>query len=180
MGHELSQSTLQSIRSGNVGVFEDLVLAYEKEIYSHLYRLVGRREDAEDLTQEAFIRAYKNRLHIDPEKNVRAWLYRIATNAAYDWLRRKRRLPEVTLEEADAAETIGADETYYQVEAAADLDRALEKLAPIHRTVLLLFYREGQSYEEIAATLNLPLNTVKTHLRRAKIALRGAFVRHYG
>lgn len=181
MADKLNQFTLLAVQYGDIAAFEELVFAYEKPIYSHLYRLVGRREDAEDLTQETFIKAYKHRLSLNPAGNVRAWLYRIATNTAYDWLRRQRRLPEtVAVEKADDAETIGHDEAYYQVEASADLDRALQKLSPAHRTALLLFYREGQTYEEIAASMNLPLNTVKTHLRRAKIALRKVLLNPYG
>lgn len=154
--------------------FEKLVERWEKPIFGHVWRLVGQREDAQDLTQETFVKAFKNRGRIDPRKNISAWLYKIATNTVYDWWRRKKRRPEILLgDSADSlVETNGADKTYESIEVAQDLEKALSRLKPLHQTVIWLFYRQEFTYEEMADILDLPLNSVKTLLRRAKANFR--------
>ncbi len=161
---------LARLRSGSLKAFEAVLTAYEKRIFSHLLRITGNAADAADLTQETFLKVYRFRQKVDPEKNFKSWLYTIATRTAYDWLRRKNRGEEVLLpEEGETNEALPA---YNSKEAELDVARALGNIRPAYRSVLLLFYAEGLTYEEIAAALALPVNTVKTHLRRGKAALK--------
>jgi RNA polymerase sigma-70 factor, ECF subfamily len=160
-------------KNGDLAAFEKILSQYEKAIFNHLYRLVGRREDAEDLTQKTFIKLYRSIKTIDLEKNFKAWLYKIATNTAYDWLRIKKREATFLSDDIEnCAETIDAEDTYYSIERLEDLERALNKIKPAYKSILLLCYKDCLAYQEIAEVLNIPINTVKTHIYRAKQALK--------
>lgn len=164
---------LNQAKTGNPEAFEKLLFIYEKPIYNYLYRLTGRREDAEDLTQKTFIKLYKSLHLINPDKSFKSWLYKIAANTAYDWFRKKKRLREIALPEDNCLnETIEPDPAYYRIEAGYDLGKALSAIKPAYKSILLLYYKDCLSYEEIADSLSLPVNTVKTHLRRAKQELK--------
>ncbi len=161
-------------RNGAPSSFEALLSAYERPIFSYAYRLLGRREDAEDITQETFVRLWRYRRRLDLNKNVKAFIYKIATNAAYDLLRSRRRHAELLIidDPETSFETIDPQTPYSSVEAHADITQALARIPVIYRSVLLFFYKEDFTYEQIAVLLSLPINTVKTRIRRAKAALR--------
>ncbi len=161
------------VKKGSIPAFEKLLKDYERRIFNYLYRIAGNRTDAEDLTQETFIKLYANRRNIDPDKSFQSWLYRIATNTAYDWFRRRKgRHESFTIDDPEKPyETIDPSSSYNTIETVKDVENALSRLKPAYRTILLLFYNEGLSYEEIAEVSDLPLNTVKTNIRRAKEAL---------
>lgn len=173
-GSENEKEIIQAAKTGDLVSFEKILFKYERRIWSYIYRLVGKRHDAEDLTQETFIKLYKNIGNVDMGKNFKSWLYRIATNTVYDWLRRKRSTP-LFLDVEDPAlqlETIESIDPYYYIDKTRDIETALMKVKPVYKTVLTLFYRENLTYEEIAEILNVPINTIKTYLRRAKQSLR--------
>lgn len=169
-GTELTSDLVEQLKAGNEPAFEVFLSRYEKRIFAYLATVVRSREEAEDLTQETFLRVYKNRSAIDSARNVKSWLYTIATNAAYDWFRKKKHIPELFVIDDDEAgfETADDNDTYKNIENADAVERALGRLKPEYRTCILLYYYEQFSYEEIASQLALPVNTVKTHLRRAK------------
>lgn len=160
--------------------FEGLLRRYEKPIFNYAYRLLARREDAEDIVQNTFLNLYRHWRRIDPEQNVKAFIYKIATHEAYDLLRKRRRATELfIIDDPDVRfETIDRESPYSSVEMDADIGTALGKISPLYRSVLLLFYKEDFTYEQIASLLALPINTVKTRIRRAKQALREHLV-HY-
>ena len=89
------KKTLERLKKGQTKAFEEILSFYEKAIFNHLYRLSQNRDDAADLTQETFIKLYKNRKSVDLDKKFSSWLYKIATNCFYDWLRKKKRKPEL-------------------------------------------------------------------------------------
>ncbi len=163
---------LRKLKAGDLESFEKVLFHYEKAIFSYLYRLSASRAEAEDLTQEVFLKVYQKRKLIDPAQNFKSWLYTMATNAFYDRLRKKGRRPELFLEEENSFETISGDSTYLYIDRRKDIESALERLRPDYKTVIILFYREGFSYQEIGQMLSLSINTVKTYLRRAKESLR--------
>ena len=157
----------------NTDRFEAIVLEYQKEIFNYTKRVLGSKEDALDATQETFIKLYMHRNSIDPAKSLKSWLYRVATTTSIDIIRKRNRLAEIPYD--DEAETNLTDTTYTRVEEEAlrkDIDKALESLDERLRAVLLLYYREDFSYQEISEMLDIPLNTTKTYIRRAKIALK--------
>jgi RNA polymerase sigma-70 factor (ECF subfamily) len=160
--------------------FAELVRRYSDGIYSLAYRMVGNADDAEDIAQETFLRAYRALGTYDPTRPFRAWLYRIASNLCVDHEAAQR--PVLSLEDAngtgsDAATSIlmGEEDPQAIVERR-EVQRLIQQgilaLPPHYRVVIVLRYLHGLSYEEIAQTLGLPLNTVRTHLHRGKEALR--------
>lgn len=168
------RKVLQAARTGDLAAFETILSHYEKTIFNYLLRLVRSEADAADLAQETFIKFYKNLSRLDPDRSIKSWLFAIATNTARDWFRKRVKRPELFIidDPEHPFETIAQEPSYYKIEATEDLKRALTRLKPVYQSVLLLAYKEELSYEEIAAALNIPLNTVKTHLYRAKLALR--------
>ncbi|MFH0779515.1 MAG: RNA polymerase sigma factor [Parcubacteria group bacterium] len=168
------------MKSENMKFFEKMVFQYEKAIFSHILGLVRQKETAEDLTQEVFIKFYKNLNKIDPDKSFKSWLYRIATNTVYDYWRRRREKRELLIidGEENSFETIEEEDAYLLIANKNDLARALEKIKPIHKTIILMHYYQEFSYEEIATALEIPINTVKTHLHRAKKELKEKYDEH--
>ena len=175
---QISPEILDSAKQGNLAAFEHIVSTFERPLFSYLYRLCGHRQTAEDLLQDTFVKVYKNVRKIRPDQNFKSWVFTIATNTAYDFLRKKKHVIEsFIIDDPDSNfETIEAEHAYTIVEkldAKKDVDKALDEIKPQYRTVLLLFYQEDLSYESIARVLQIPVNTVKTYLHRAKLALKG-------
>lgn len=176
---------LEKIRKGDIKAFERMLFIFEKPIFGYIKKMVGNNGDAEDLVQEVFIKVFKNRKVIDPEAGFKSWLYKIATNTVYDWWRKRKTRPEtVPLEDyTELPETFSQDESYNiveDIERQEDIEKALERLKPNSKTVILLYYFREFTYEEIAKILNLPLNTIKTHLYRAKKELKEILQKNYG
>jgi RNA polymerase sigma-70 factor (ECF subfamily) len=154
--------------------FDTLFLAHYEGVYRLLYRIVGTREEAEDLAQETFLRLSRQHFTADREHNVRAWLYRVATNLAFNALRgqgrRQRREEQIVF----AALTPGspvpdpADEAVRSDERAA-VRRALAQL-PERQAQLLLLRHAGLSYRELAEALDIAPGSVGTLLARAEAA----------
>lgn len=177
MANRPDQETLEKLKNHDLKAFEAVFSLYEKAIYGYIYSMVGHRQNAEDLAQDVFLKLYKNAAKIDPENNFKNWLYKVATNTVYDWLRKKRKGMEVFIidDEENSFETIDDSAPYIHIEDAKDLESALDKIKPNYKRALLLFYYEGMTYEEIADILEIPLNTAKTHLRRAKEELKNIY-----
>jgi|CXWL01.1.fsa_nt_gi RNA polymerase sigma-70 factor (ECF subfamily) len=173
-------------RRGSADAFRRLVEAYQRPVFTLLARMVRDRELAEDLAQEAFVKAYRALGSYDPGLKFSSWLFKIAHNTAIDHLRKKP-LATVPLQ-ASPDDDDGGDllavladpdaETPEGFALRADLGRALERalatLRTEYREVMVLRFQEGLAYEEIAEVLALPLGTVKTFIHRARkeLALR--------
>lgn len=163
--------TIQKIIAGDTDAYEHLVARYHVGLIIHCDRLVGDRDQAEDIAQEAFIKAFNNLHTFDSAKSrFSTWLYKIATNKAIDYLRAsKRKVPVEDIERIadEAAPDYEAEETKREVR-----DAVAKLQPPTHRQVIEAYYWEGKSYEQIANSLHIPINTVRTWLRRAKQQLR--------
>ena len=160
---------------------EELVKQYLKPIYGFVFYYAKNRADAEDLTQEVFLRVWKNFKKIDPEKNLKAWLFRIAKNTALDWLKKKKAVPFSNFEDAEGDNPVLdqltdpaplPDELFARADLAEQLNAALAKLPENQREVLTLYYLGQLNLPEIAESLKQPLNTIKSRHRRGLIALR--------
>jgi len=150
--------------------FEALYAAHQQPILSYLYRLMGDAARAEELCQEVFARAYQARRSMQNVQNVRAWLYRIATNAARDQLRRRRLLTWLPLFDEDPALLVDSPEA-----AALELhavEQALLKLDPDLRVPLVLYTCQELSTQEIADVLGISRDAVKQRLVRARLRFR--------
>ena len=168
---EINKEILIQAKDGDVTAFEYILSFYEKAIFNYCLRITKNPQEAKDITQETFIKVYTHRKSIDPEKKIKTWIFTIATNTAYDFLRSKKRKKEISLDEEN--ETISTFEAYYPQEGlVSDVEKALSKINPEYRKVLLLFYQQGFKYEEIAEILEMPINTVKTHISRGKEELK--------
>jgi len=161
--------------AGDPHAFAELVKRYTRAVYNVTYRFTNNAADAENLTQETFLRAWSALPRLTLDKPLKPYFLKIAVNLCRDWAARHR--IEMTPLDADD-ETILADDAHDPFRALSDQElrervRAkLDLLPPLHRTVIALRYNEEMAYEEMAAALDMPLNTVRTHLRRAKARLR--------
>jgi RNA polymerase sigma-70 factor, ECF subfamily len=175
-------------KEGREPAFRELVRRYERPVFSLIFRMVRNRELAEDLAQDTFIKVLNNIDRYRPEFKLSSWLFKIANNVTIDHLRR-RQLATVSLDGSPHAATAAeAQATSLDVESRGQtaleaiearelgsaIERAIGKLRPEYRSCILLRHVEGRSYEEIAATLDLPLGTVKTYIHRARHELREA------
>ena len=168
------EKLLTRFLDGEEEAFEALVTRYEAPLRKLAYGLVRDWGLAEDVAQDAFIRAYRKATTFRGGAPVKAWLYRIAINRAYDELRRIRRKREVPLEDAGLPERGRASSE--AIAEAKELQRqialALAKLRPEYRTPLVLREIEGMTYREIAEFLDWPLGTVQTRIHRGRLELR--------
>jgi RNA polymerase sigma-70 factor (ECF subfamily) len=171
---------------GRDGSFREILRRYERPVFSLVYRMVRDRALAEDLAQEAFIRAFNAIDSYDATYKFSSWLFKIANNHTIDYLR-KRKLDTVSIHgspSASSADEVSrtsitlesreeSPETYVEArELGGLIEEAIGKLRPEYRAVILLRHVEGYAYEEIADSLDLPLGTVKTYLHRARNELK--------
>lgn len=165
---------LRRARCGDRTAYSVLVRRHQRAVHRHLLRMVGVPDDAMELTQEVFVRAWQALPQWEPSARFRTWLLRIASNAALDLLRRRRTVEFVPLDDGvgEAADPAAGPER--KAQAAQELRRleaALARLTPEHREILLLREIEDLSYEELASVLALTVGTVKSRLARARAAL---------
>ncbi len=175
-------------QQGREPAYRELVRRYERPVFSLVYRMVRDREVAEDLAQDTFVKVLNHIDRYSPEFKFSSWLFKIANNVAIDHLRR-RRLDTVSIDGApDATSASEVEASTIQLaseqespleelasrELGSAIERAIGALRPQYRACIMLRHVEGRSYEEIAATLDLPLGTVKTYIHRARHELRRA------
>ncbi len=164
---------------GDQNAFAELVRNYTAQIYNFSYRLCGNVQTAEDVTQETFIKVWKNLKKYDPKQSFRAWIFTIARNTTTDHLRKKTSVPFSNLDHEDRSfdETIASDDEHVEdhfgkIEDVEYFKILLEKLSPDYQEVLTLYYQNNLTFDEIGAVLGKSINTVKSQHRRALIKLR--------
>ncbi len=165
---------------GDSDSFNELVLRWERPIYALAYRVIGREEDARDVCQETFLRAFRALNGFRGQAKFSSWLYRIALNLCRDWVRRDRRTPVVQLAEdtdlADLAAIREPSESIEDLVARRDLtrivERAMKRLPDEQRTAIILKEYHGLTFQEIADLVGCPLSTVKTRLYQGLAVLR--------
>ncbi|WP_246023581.1 RNA polymerase sigma factor SigE [Nocardia yunnanensis] len=154
--------------------WDELVREHADRVYRLAYRLTGDPQDAEDLTQETFIRVFRSLQNYQPG-TFEGWLHRITTNLFLDMVRRRNRIRmEALPEDYDRvpSEGPGPEQAYHDANLDPDLQSALDSLAPEFRAAVVLCDIEGLSYEEIGATLGVKLGTVRSRIHRGRQALR--------
>ena len=157
--------------------WEQVVREHSARVYRLAYRLTGNRHDAEDLTQEVFVRVFRSLSSYTPG-TFEGWLHRITTNLFLDQVRRKQRIRFDTLAD-NAADRLpgrdpGPERAFEHANLDLDIQNALQELSPEFRAAVVLCDIEGLSYEEIAATLDVKLGTVRSRIHRARAQLRAA------
>lgn len=173
-------------KEGDQAAFEAIVQRYERQIYSFIFRMMGDSDDAYDLTQDCFVRAYKNLGSTTHDLNVSAWLHRIASNACLDVLRRRQRirwLPWDPVKHDSIQEAGGSDDPErFAVarETASSVQEILNRMSPRNRLALVLREYEGLSCEEIGEIMGLSRSAVKSILFRGREEFRKLYLDAHG
>ena len=155
---------IESTRRGEVEAFNLLVSRWEKRVFNYLLRIVNHREDAFDLSQDVFLKAYQNIRKLDDPSRFGPWLFRIAHNEAYSLFRKRK--PEVDIE--DLPEPVSANSGgAYPFEMSLAVTAALERLSGDQREAVVLKIYEGFKFEEMSEILGVPVSTVKSRLYTA-------------
>jgi RNA polymerase sigma-70 factor (ECF subfamily) len=170
---------------GDLQAFEELVLGYQSKVYALTFRYMGNEEDAYDMFQETFIKAYRSLPTFKGKSSFGTWIYRIASNVCLDELRRrKRRIPTLSLDEpattldgneleVEIADTsYSADLLYEQKELSSSIQEVLNQMKNEHKTAIILRDMLDLSYEEMAKVLGCSIGTVKSRLSRARNILK--------
>lgn len=160
---------IQRAAKGSVEAYNLLVSRWEKRVYNYLLRITGNREDALDLTQDVFLKAYQNLRKLDDLSRFAPWLYRIAHNEAYSMFRKRR--PETDVDDIEPESTghgiaVGGT-SVFPVELTLAVASALDRLSPDQREAVVLKIYQGFKFEEMAEILSCPVSTVKSRLYTA-------------
>ena len=172
------EELVEACQAGEASAFDVLVARWEDKIRGAAYRFLGSEEEARDVAQEAFLRAYRALGGFKQEARFSSWLYQIATNLCRDRLRRRRTRAAVSLEELEEMGPVivetrpGAHERLQQMDLARLVRRAVHALPEEQREVVILKEYQGLTFLEIAQSLDLPVSTVKTRLYRGLGQLR--------
>ena len=167
-------------RGGDLDSFNQLVLRWERPIYALAYRVIGREEDARDVAQETFLRAFRALSGFKGQAKFSSWLYRITLNLCRDWIRRERRTPIAQTPEGvdlvelagEAVDTETVDELVSRKELGRAVAKAMALLPEEQRTAIIMKEYHGLTFQEIADLLDCPLSTVKTRLYQGLTVLR--------
>ncbi|WLR42028.1 RNA polymerase sigma factor SigW [Bacillus carboniphilus] len=178
----LIKKRIKQVKKGDQDAFAEIVDLYKDKVYQLSYRMLGNSHEAEDIAQEAFIRAYVNIHSYDTKRKFSTWLYRIATNLSIDRIRKKK--PDYYLD-AEVAGTDGLtmysqvaanislpEEEVESMELQDTIQKEILKLPEKYRVVIVLKYIEELSLQEISEILDIPIGTVKTRIHRGREALR--------
>jgi RNA polymerase sigma-70 factor, ECF subfamily len=174
---------VRKVQAGDVAAFDRLILKYRERVFSVIYNLCANREDAADLTQGTFIKAFQSINRFQGQSSFFTWLYRIGVNATLTHLRKNRLRTffsfESIAEEDKSSEVIdaltdktGTERELYVKELQEKLNEALQKLSINHRMVVTLFEIDGLSHNEIAEIMNCSVGTVRSRLHYAKQLLQ--------
>jgi len=175
---------VRRVQEGDVAAFDQLVLKYRGRVYSVVYNLTSNREDAADLTQDAFIKSFQSINRFQGQSSFFTWLYRIAVNSTLTHLRKNRLRTFFSFEKineddkvsseviAALTDNTGADHETFARELQEKLNEAMQKLSIRHRTVITLFEIDGLGHQEIAEIMNCSVGTVRSRLHYAKQLLQ--------
>jgi RNA polymerase sigma-70 factor (ECF subfamily) len=182
LGQDLSdQELVSAARSGQAAAFDALVRRHAAAIYRFVFRLVNDGHAAEDLTQDSFLKAWKSLRRFDPQKSFKVWIFRIARNSAFDWLKKKKAYAFSEFEADDGCPTEldevpdpgpTPDRQAVLAEVRVELVAALDGLGPKTKSTILLHEIEGLTFQEIALASDESLNTVKSRYLRGIRRLR--------
>ncbi len=175
---------VNAIRGGEDN-FEELVRRYQRPITGYVYRMLNNYDASLDVTQEVFIKVYNSLERYSAEYKFSTWLYRIAHNAAIDYMRRNSHVSRQSLEAENADGTYqlqiespqpNPEQMRERSEWRAEIEAVVKCLPPLYRELIVLRHTQDLSYDEIAEVTNLPLGTVKNRLFRAREMMREMFV----
>jgi RNA polymerase sigma-70 factor, ECF subfamily len=175
MDTESDEQLVTSVQNGSIHAYETLVRRYQHRLFVFALRIMNDPHAAEEVVQDAFLSIYRTIDRIDTDKKFSSYVYKITHNEAVSYLRSKK--STVPLEDNIMTdEDITLYENLIQSEQRSQIRKAMDALEPRYKKVLELYYFDELQYDEIGKRLGLPVNTVRTHLRRAKVALREEYI----
>lgn len=173
----VNSGLIKKARRGDGRAFSMLIENHERFVFNVVYRITGNAEDARDVSQEAFIKAFKNFESYDESSAFSTWLYRIAVNTAIDYIRKRKKENSISFEdyivdEKNQKGDSGIEEKVISKEGVKNIISAVNMLDDEFKTVVVLRDMEGMDYKEISDITGLPLGTVKSRLSRGRGKLR--------
>lgn len=188
--HTADETTLiQTAKNGDMNAFEELILQHERIVYNIALRMLSNPEDAKDISQEVFIKVYKNLKKFDNKSSFSTWIYRICVNTCIDSIRKKKGKETLSIDEKYEGEENTMDkqmadpspspeESMIHKEYHMDIQNAINLLSEEHKTILTLRDLEGFSYSEITELTDSSLGTVKSRLSRARLQLKNILLKN--
>ncbi|MCL2852310.1 MAG: sigma-70 family RNA polymerase sigma factor [Defluviitaleaceae bacterium] len=184
----LGDAEFEKAVRGDVAAFETIVVFYERLVFNIALRMLGSVEDASDITQESFVKLFKNIKSLNDAKHIKSWLCRVAHNLCVDELRKRKNRPSKSLDDIRELEDSvvsqqfqddapGPEESLMLQEDLEDLERAVDQLSDEFKVMIVLRDIQGLSYQEISEITGLEMGTVKSRLCRARVRLRQLFLR---
>jgi RNA polymerase sigma-70 factor (ECF subfamily) len=171
---------IHRIRDGDIGAFEELVLRYQKPIYAFVLRMLKNTMDAEDTVQKVFLLAYQNLKGFRFESSFKTWLFRISINQCHNHFRQQKKRAFTALEEIPLADPgISQEDEFSQKELRGVAQKAIERLPPKQKMVLLLRIDQDLSFEEIGKALNMKANSAKVNFHYALEKVKGGIKTHH-
>jgi len=183
------ESLIARVQLGDEAAFGELIERYQKQVFNIALRYVHNYDDASDITQEVFIKAYRSVSGFKGKSRISTWLYRIAVNMCLDFIRREKvhsrgLVPLEIKDDEDGDYELPAPDFSYAPEQVAEqrelqeaLQKALDSLPPISREIVMMRDINGMSYQEIADALHIELGTVRSRLARARIRMRNKLIK---
>lgn len=172
--NNIEPEVLDQVHQGNQASFTQLVEAYQRPVYNLCYRMLGDPDEAEDASQETFLRVYKNIKHYDAKRPFTTWLLSIAAHHCIDQLR-KRRMVVISMDETpylDPPDGLpGPEASYFLMEDQKRVQALIKTLNPHDRAAVIMYYWYDFSYDEIAQSLSLTSSAVKSRLHRARLSM---------
>lgn len=175
MSNDQDQALIEDCRNGDRRALGSLVRRYERPIYNAAYRMLGTADEAADVAQTTFLKAFENLHRYNPQYKFFSWIYRIAVNESINQLNRRKRLGE--LDDNEVASGPGPDASLDADQVSEELQEALLSLSQDHRAVIVLRHFTEISYREIGEILQIPEKTVKSRLFSARKAMKAQLER---
>lgn len=174
---------IESFLDGDEEAFSWLVKKYARPVFNFVYQFVGNFQNAEDITQEAFVKAWKNIKIFNRKKSFKTWLYIIAKNTTYDYLKKKKTIPFSNFQDEEgnnrleniSDDSILPEDFESRKNFGKELQNKLGNLPEIYRSIIILHYKEDFSLRETSLILGEPYNTIKSRYRRALEKLKESF-----
>jgi len=174
---------IERCKRGDIGAFDQLFRRYTRQVYNYAFRMIPNYDDANDIAQEAFVRAFNSIRSFRGDSNFSTWLFRIVYNVSLDEIKRRKgryllsldeqlELEEDSLTRQVESESPSPDELVEKQERDRILQEAIETLPEYQKAMIVLYHMQGFSYEEIAEIVGLPIGTVKSRLNRARESLK--------
>ncbi len=172
MKREDEKKLIQKIKAGNFRQFEQFIVEYQNALFVFILRMVRDEDDAKDICQDTFFKAYKKIKSFKEESKFSSWLFKIGYRKALDFMAKRKRLHSVLRKTETKSELSGSEKEFEIKDADSRIGKIIDDLHPNYRTSLHLFYKEEMTYSEIASVMKIPINTVKSHIFRGKEIIR--------